>query len=300
MALASKISRSPRAEEILAFIVTHRPRTLYEISHDADIPYNSLHMNVKNLVRKNLIELDLEESRGRGRNATIYSPTFKGLLVFLSKYHLPKPPRGWRVRRPNEDHDEAVKRLAEEIGREKNLYERAVGELKGILEEKGAVVHFPLFQYCRSISSHPRLYEIFIKISHAVLESPFKMTHQEESLLAKKVELEKNLLKVDKLQRIGEFKLFMNDKEIPHDPTEFYRQQIEYVSLILDQVHVKEDEILRESFFLRFLRRFHEHTQRFPNRELYDHVLRLLEKKRREFDSVKGQLKTGLDLFRTS
>ena len=103
-----KISRSIRASEVLKSIVeSKQSRTIYGIQHSLlvepvskhktkksslkkkTIPVGSLIMALDNLIKKNLIKLDIEMSRKKGRNAKIYIPTFKGLLVFLANYPFP-------------------------------------------------------------------------------------------------------------------------------------------------------------------------------------------------------------------
>lgn len=294
-----KISRSPRALEILGFIVKNEPRTLYKIYKEKSIPYASLHLAVKNLVKKNLAKLDLERSRNKGRNATVYVPTFKGILVFLSDYHLPQHPTGYRIRQLSEEKEEAIKKLKEKIKKGLDTYKREVEKLKDLLEKNGQMLRYPLFQYCRSLGLHPRLYEIFIRIAQEVLETPFQMSGYEQSLLVRKTKLEKDLMKAEKLSTITDFRLIVSGVERPFDPAGFYKQQLEGVNLVLNVVITKEDEILKESFFIRFMRRF-QSFQKLPNQELHNYTLMLLEKKEKEFNSIKAQLEKGMALFRKS
>ena len=62
-------------------------KTLYQISKETRILYPSLELAKKTLLQKNLIELDVKESRKRGRGATIYRPTFKAMLWYLAEYN---------------------------------------------------------------------------------------------------------------------------------------------------------------------------------------------------------------------
>lgn len=139
--------KGKRLEQIFNFIVNNEPNTLYHIQKATNIHFSSVHVAVKSLKRKNLIKLDINESTRRGRNATVYMPTLKGLLTFLSHINL------------NHTRQKTVKNLSK------------------ILEKKGKMINYPLFIHCRCLEkTFPGLYELFVNLSDSVLNRSSNMT----------------------------------------------------------------------------------------------------------------------------
>ena len=152
--------RSNRHLEVLRFYVENEASTIYNIKRKKGISLGSLHPLIKNLVKQNLIRLDFEKSKERGRNATIYTPTFKGVLVYLSNYNFPHVTT-YRVQKPKESDNEAREILTKKVTTERKTLMRKVKELDKILERNGEKLQYPLFQYSSSLQLKPRLYQLF-------------------------------------------------------------------------------------------------------------------------------------------
>ena len=304
-----KIARSTRALGVLRFIVeSEEPRTLYQIGNclkvkgksndkasnaivEKLIPWGSLDLAIKNLNRKNLIILDKELSKKKGRNATIYVPTFKGLLVFLEAYEFPNEPRI--------DYSKEQKNIlirTQSLKKQKNDIDR-------VLERNGKLLEYPLFHEIDSLGLHPRLYEIFIKIAKEVLASPFisNLSTNRQYLFRDFKDQKKEVDKIERLfgsYKEERFKIVTGDgKEIPYDPSDQYKQNMVYDEVFLNALNMKEDEFLRDSYFLAFLRLFYPYIKRIPNQALYNHTSTLIKKKKEEFNLLKKQLERGLTTF---
>lgn len=303
-----RIGRSNRTLEVLRFIVeSDEPRTLYKIGNSLKvkrkfnnktsnsvseklIPWGSLDLAIKNLNKKNLIILDKEMSKKKGRNATIYVPTFKGLLVFLEAYEFPNQQRI--------DYSEDQKNIlikTQSLKKQKN-------DLDRVLKRNGKLLKYPLFHEIDSLRLHPRLYEIFIKIAKEVLVSAFINNlstnrqylfndFQELKKKADSVEEQFRSLKKDRLKIVTGA-----GKEMSNNPRETYEQKMEDNELFLNTLNMKEEEFLRDSYFIAFLR-FFTYIKRISNQALYNHTSTLMKKKKTEFDLLNEQLERGLATF---
>ena len=246
-------------------------------------------MALDNLIKKNLIKLDIEMSRKKGRNAKIYIPTFKGLLVFLANYPFPT---GAIIDR-SED-----KKLIKIKAR---IPEKEKDKLDEILERNGKLLNFPLFEQIRALALHPRLYENFIEKAKLILSSPLRLqlSETEQRLVKDQKEIEKKIAKIEKMFGKDRFRSFRNGVEYPYDPTADDKEDLKNVESLLNIFNTKENEFLKESYFLSFFSLF-PYTQNIPNKELYDYTLKLLEKKKIEFVKIEKHLEKGLKIFDSS
>ena len=71
---------------------------------------------------------------------------------------------------------------------------------------------------------------------------------------------------------------------------------MEYDKIILNTMNSKEDEFIREAYFIEFVR-FFPCFQKIPNQELYNYTSNLIKKKKEEFDYLKKQLDRGITTF---
>ena len=303
-----RIGRSNRALEVLRFIVeSDEPRTLYKIGNSLKvkrksnnntsnsvseklIPWGSLDLAIKNLNRMNLIILNKEMSKKKGRNATIYVPTFKGLLVFLEAYEFPNEKRI--------DYSKDQKNIlirTQSLKKQKN-------DLNRVLKRNGKLLGYPLFQEIDSLGLHPRSYTIFIKIAKEVLVSVFIsiLSTNRQYLFRDFKEIKKKVDNVEGLFRSlkkNQYNIVTCDgKEIPYYSHEKYEQKMEDNKLFLNALNMNEEKFLRDSYFLAFLR-FLPYIRRISNKALYTHTSILIKKKKEEFDLLNEQLEMGLATF---
>lgn len=297
------LERSQNALELLSFIAENGPKTLYEIHKEKGMRRSSVHLALEILNEKNLICLDIEESRKRDRNAKVYALTIKGLIVFLSNYNLPKSPAGWRARAlPSESLEEAIKKLEEKLKREFGIYRLEVDRFKEILKKNGELLQYPLFLHCHSFEQTiPDIYENFIKIAQRILEEPPSKWHilSVNRFRTKKKKIEKSLKMAQKFFT-GKFVVFQGEKETPFDPIAFEKQRLELVKEELRTVFRIEDEFLRESFFMYFLMWFRGSRVKLPNRDLYHYTKSLHDKEKKRFNSNKQVLDKWLAVFNSS
>jgi len=286
---------------ILKHIVVEGPKTLYDIRKEMDTALSSADLAIRNLRENYLIELDIPESRKRTHpSARVYRPTFKGLVSFLCYYRL-KSPVTYQIRSSSENEEEAIRKFKERVRRERDAYRDQIEELEGILQKNGELLHYPLFQYFHSFEHvHP---EGFIKIAEGLLrEPPSRMYVTEKRLRTEKRQIERDLKKTEKLLKNIKFQISpeRDGKETSFDPVTRHKDRLSRLSEYAKLVFEREDEFLRETYFVYFLMWFGTARLKLPNQELYDYTLSLLEKKKKDFLSVEKQLEKGLALFHTT
>lgn len=259
-----KISRSKKPKTVLKYLIEAKEcKTLYQISKETKIPYTSLELAVRNLLKKSLIEFDAEESQKRGRNATIYVPTFKGLLYYLATF----------------------KKKPEEL-----IY---------VLKRTGDRLEYPLFRYARDLAvqwSHLNIIGYFREFAERLSAPPSEVNYYQWFLLQKSVhELEKKGLALERLESVKSLKWLGEDpKQALAKQTKYLKMQVE---AYVNNIRKVEDQALRDGFCLAFLSRFGTYPKQLPIPELHNYIEQLLKRKTEEFNSTKSLLEAGLVLF---
>jgi hypothetical protein len=125
---------------ILDRIITGEPKTIYDVHEETDMALSSAGLAIRNLDERNLIRLDVSESRKRKHPfAKVYVPTFKGMLVFLYDY----------------------------AANTKNLK-----TLSTVLMKNGDLLNYPLFKHCGYLEKLlPGLYKSFIGSASWILQT---------------------------------------------------------------------------------------------------------------------------------
>jgi hypothetical protein len=308
------LERSKNANKILNVIIEKGPKTLYEIHKETGMRHSSIHLALNILRDQNLIILDVEESEKRNRNQRVHSVTFKGLVVYLSKYELPEykvPGKGFRIGEPHETDEEAKSKLVEKLKRDEDDYRSKVDSFKEILQKNGELLGYPLFSHCFSFEKKPTyipaIYQSFIKIAKGVLkESSSKYFALSGDILRnEKREFEKNVKWAKELCKYGKFRSVTHSSadeegEEEIDPIALEKQKLEFAKTNLNIVSRSENELLRESFFMHFLNWYRGYTHmefRFPNRDLCDYTKMLIEKERVRYDFTKKLLDKWVSIF---
>lgn len=307
------MERSKNALIILNLIAEKGPKTLYEIIKEKGMRPSSIHLALNILSDQNLIMFDAEESEKRNRNQKVYSLTFKGLVVFLSMYRLPEyrvAGRGSRIREPSETDEEAKSKLLEQLKRDWDTYKPKLDEFKEILRNNGELLSYPLFLHSHSFEHKPAfipgIYQSFIKIAQAVSKEASSkwLALSGDRFRSEKRKLEKNIKRNQKLfkgRKILTVTTFGGEeKEETFDPVALEKQKLDFAKENLKIVSDRENEFLKESFFMYFLNWYRGYHFSLPNRDLCDYTKMLLEKEKNRFDFTKQLLDKWLSAFAMS
>jgi hypothetical protein len=79
------MSLSEKQIQVLKFLAENGPKNAYQVKHNTDMPYSTVHNAVKDMLRQQFILLHAETKNIKGVSAKDYRLTLKGLLVALTR-----------------------------------------------------------------------------------------------------------------------------------------------------------------------------------------------------------------------